>query len=94
MKKKMILEMIIIFSALILISANWLHNIMTHGWTISFKSQQISKVTLTDSVFKFSFKFQVISCTGSNMHDPLKHIIKTNRVYIFYKLNEIDMFSR
>lgn len=49
-KKKKIKSVIIIFSALIIISANQLHNIVTHGWTSSFKSQQIltTKVTQSD----------------------------------------------
>lgn len=39
-KEKKIKSVIIIFSALIIISANQLHNIIM-SWTVSFKSQQL-----------------------------------------------------
>ena len=79
--KKKIKSVIIIFSALIIISANQLHSIIAHGWDyfILIPADVDVKVMQTD--------FQVISCTGSNMHEPFQHTMKTNRVYIFYKLN-------
>lgn len=75
----------IIFSALLVISENELHDIITLSWTVSLKFQQVLMLKVTRSDPRFTF--QVISCTGSNMHEPLKHIMKTKRVYIFYKQN-------
>lgn len=47
--KKRIKCVIIIFGALIIISANQLDKVITDGWTISFKYQQISPLKVTQA---------------------------------------------
>lgn len=63
--------MIIIFSALIMISANQLRTILTYGGTVSLRSQWELTLNVTQTLILDSF-FQSFSCTGSNMHDPFK----------------------
>lgn len=86
MIKKNIKSMIIIFSALIIISANQLRTILTHGGTVSFRSQWELTLNVTLRLILDSF-FKSFHAQGPTCMTHLKHIIKTNRVYIFYKLN-------
>lgn len=47
--KKRIRNVIIIFTAIIITSANQLDKVITHGWTISIKYQQISTSNITQT---------------------------------------------
>lgn len=80
--KKRIKCVIIIFGALIIISANQLDKVITDGWTISFKYQQISplKVTQADYSWLSLFHAQGPTCmTHLNAPSiPTEFIFSTN----------------
>lgn len=58
-KKKTIKSVIIIFSALIIYQQTSYTTITIHDWTVSFKSQQILKVTQTQLSSHFMHRVQL-----------------------------------
>lgn len=78
--------MIIIFSALIIISAKPVTHHPYTWWDCFIRSQWELTLNVTRRLILDSF-FKSFHAQGPTCMTHLKHIIKTNRVYIFYKLN-------